>query len=51
MPKLPKKATMRDTINRVKGYTQKMQLEGKLTAKKYLAICKALDDLITEVEK
>jgi len=51
MPKLPKKSTMKDTIKRVLGYSQKLYMNDKLSLKEFTDVDKALSKLVKAVEK
>lgn len=51
MPKLPKKSTMKETVNRVKSYSNKLLNAGKLNPKEFVDILKHLDKVLRAIEK
>ena len=51
MAKLPKLSTVKDTVQRVKGYAWKLYQDGKLSAADFTAIDKTLNKIITAIHK
>ena len=51
MAKLPKLSTVKDTVQRVKGYAWKLYNDGKLTAAEFTAIDKQLSKVIKAIHK
>ena len=51
MPKLPKKSTMKETINRVMGYANKLYQKGTITMKQYTTTVENLKKLLADIEK
>ena len=51
MAKLPKKSTMIETINRVRGYIQKLLLSDKMSLKDFNTTEQALCKLIKIIKK
>jgi len=51
MAKLPKKSTMKDTIDRVKGYANKLMQADKITVKTYTDVVVKLNNLKKAIDK
>lgn len=51
MPKLPKKSTMKETINRVRGYSWKLFENQKITSKVHIEVTNVLNKLQAAIDK